>query len=274
MQARASIVVIGDEILDGHTQDTNSGWMARRLASAGVPVDRVVTVPDDPAAIGEALGAELRRSRPRLLLTSGGIGSTPDDLTMSAVAAHLGVGLSAHPILDARIDAWAQQAAADGMAIPEDQLAAMRRMAQVPDGAYLLAGTRGVTPGVAVDRGGGVEEPSGATIVILPGVPEELTRIVEHGVEPVLARIGSPVHVREVRHPYPESMLSPLLSELGREHPDVALGSYPGRECLLRLKGPADEVARVEARVRERLEALAGDAVATRLSARWQARWE
>ncbi|MGM0818077.1 MAG: molybdopterin-binding protein, partial [Actinomycetota bacterium] len=52
--ARASIVVIGDEILDGHTRDTNSGWLAERLSARGVPVDRVVTVPDTMEAIDEA----------------------------------------------------------------------------------------------------------------------------------------------------------------------------------------------------------------------------
>lgn len=274
MHARASILVIGDEILDGHTRDTNSGWLAERLARAGVAVERIVTVGDDHDVIGEALEAELGRARPRLVFTSGGIGSTPDDLTMAAVAGYLGVRLVVHPHLDERIRARADEAAQEGAPVPPEQISALRRMAQVPDGAYLLEGRDGLTPGVAIDVDGGVESPAGATLVILPGVPQELTRIVEHGVDPVLERIGSPVHVREILHPYPESMLSPLLSVLTEEHPAVAIGSYPGRECVIRLKGPPEEVARVERRLGEHLDALAHDEVAGRLSARWQARWE
>ena len=89
---RASIVVIGDEILGGFVHDTNSHWLAGQLQTHGIPLDRVQTVPDTMAAIDEGLRMELGRSRPRLILTSGGIGSTPDDLTMEAVAATLGRG--------------------------------------------------------------------------------------------------------------------------------------------------------------------------------------
>jgi molybdopterin-biosynthesis enzyme MoeA-like protein len=73
----ASIVAIGDEILEGFVRDTNSGWLAERLRQVGVTLDRVVVVPDDVGAIVETLRAELSRSRPRLVFTSGGIGTTP-----------------------------------------------------------------------------------------------------------------------------------------------------------------------------------------------------
>ncbi|QBI18912.1 competence/damage-inducible protein A [Egibacter rhizosphaerae] len=274
MSNRASIVVIGDEILDGHTRDTNSGWLARRLSDHGIAVDRIVTVPDEDSAIHEALGHELARPRPRLVLTSGGIGSTPDDRTMAAVATYLDVDLVAHPDLDARLTGWARQSVEDDAPIPDDQFEAMRKMALVPDGAYLLPGMRGITPGVGIDLDGGSRSPQGATVIVLPGVPREFERIVDEGVEPLLAEIGQSVHVRELTHPYPESALSPLLGELTRDHPAVAVGSYPGKECVVRLKGPPEEVARVEARVRERLATLESDPVAARQSARWQARWE
>ncbi len=273
MTVRASIIVIGDEILDGHTRDTNSGWLAGWLSARGVTLDRVVTVPDEEAAIGEALTGELGRSANRLLLTSGGIGSTPDDLTMKAVAAHLGVRLEAHPVLDERISAWAAQALEEGVAIPAGQQRAMRKMALVPHGAYLLEGVTGFTPGVALDLSGGVLH-GGATLVILPGVPSELRRITEQGVEGLVAGLTRPDPVVELRHPYPESALTPLLEELVAEHPGVQIGSYPGHECVLRLKGPAPAVEVVARRLRDRLDALAGDEDAQWMSARWQAHWE
>ncbi len=83
MDLRASVVVIGGELLGGYVRDRKAGSQARcapgdqRLRDAAVPLDRVVTVPDDRAAIAEALALELGRPRPRLVLTSGGVGPTP-----------------------------------------------------------------------------------------------------------------------------------------------------------------------------------------------------
>ncbi|MBA2530008.1 MAG: competence/damage-inducible protein A, partial [Euzebyales bacterium] len=174
---RVSIVVIGDEILGGFVQDTNSGWLAGRLQVLGLPLDRVVTVPDDHDAIAEALATELARARPRVVLTSGGIGSTPDDLTLEAVARHLGVGLRTDPIIDAQITEALERAAASGMTLGEGHARSMRKMSRVPDGAYLLPGGHGLVPGIAVDVAGGSAAAAGATIVVLPGVPGELRRI-------------------------------------------------------------------------------------------------
>ena len=100
----ASLVVIGDEILGGYVTDTNSPWVADRLREHGVPLTRVQVVPDDAAAIDEALQLELARGRPRLVMTCGGIGSTPDDITYEAVAASLGRPLVEHPDIVARLE--------------------------------------------------------------------------------------------------------------------------------------------------------------------------
>jgi molybdenum cofactor synthesis domain-containing protein len=272
---RCSIVVIGDEILGGFVQDTNSGWLAGRLQVVGVPLDRVWTVPDDHEAIAEALRTELARGRPRLVLTSGGIGSTPDDVTMEAVAAHLGRGLVVEPDIDHRITRALEWTAGRGGAVTAEHEAAMRRMARVPDGAYLLGGARGIAPGVAVDVDGGCDVEGGATIVVLPGIPGELQRITAESIEPqLLAGRGIPDHVAELTHPYPESTLSPVFARLVAEYPDVHLGSYPGAECIVRLKGQRDRVEAAMALVRAELDALAADPGAEGLRASWAARHE
>jgi molybdenum cofactor synthesis domain-containing protein len=139
-QVAASVVVIGDEILGGFVQDTNSHWLAGRLQALGVPLERVQTVPDTVAAIVEALSAELARPRPRLVLTSGGIGSTPDDLTMEGVAATLGRPTVVDADIDGRISRALEWTAAQGLDVTEDHERGMRRMARVPEGAYLLPG--------------------------------------------------------------------------------------------------------------------------------------
>ena len=271
---RVSIIVIGDEILGGFVQDTNSGWLAERLQTLGFPLDRVMTVPDSFDAIDEALSAELRRPRPRLILTSGGIGSTPDDVTFEAVARHLGMQLRLEPTINSRISSALVWTADQGMNVTDDHERSMRKMAMVPDQGYLLPGAPGFVPGVAVDVDGGLDAESGATIVILPGVPGQLQRIFVDGIEPhLLAGRGHPQHVAEVRHPYPESTLSPVLDRLVAEYPDVHLGSYPGTECIVRLKGEKERVEAAMGLVQDYLDELDADPAAARLAEAWRARW-
>ncbi|CAN5606697.1 MAG: molybdopterin-binding protein [Actinomycetota bacterium] len=271
---RVSVIVIGDEILGGFVADTNSGWLAGRLQVIGVPLDRVVTVPDEYHAIDETLATELARSRPRLVITSGGIGSTPDDLTLESVAGHLGVSMRTEAAIDERITAALEWTAQQGVTVTEGHAASMRKMARVPAPAYLLPGNEGLVPGIAVDLDGGLQACAGATIVVLPGVPGELRRIMTEGVEPaLLAGRGEPQHVAEVTHGYPESTLNPVLDRLVAEYPDVHVGSYPGAQCVIRLKG---DKARVEAGmelVTDYLDGLATDPGAASLLAGWRARW-
>lgn len=271
---RVSIIVIGDEILGGFVQDTNSGWLAQRCQSLGFPVDRVVTIPDSFDAIDEALGAELGRARPRLVLTSGGIGSTPDDVTFAAVARHLGMGLRLEPTINERISAALTWTESQGVEVTSDHERSMRKMAMVPDDSYVVPGTPGFVPGVAVDVGGGLAEDGGATIVVMPGVPGQLQQIFTDGVERhLLAGRGQPQHVEEITHPYPESTLNPVLDRLVAEFPDVHLGSYPGYECTVRLKGDKERVTEAMQVVLDYLRVLDADPGAGRLSAAWQARW-
>jgi molybdenum cofactor synthesis domain-containing protein len=273
VQAAASIIVIGDEILGGFVQDTNSHWLAARLQALGIPLDRVQTVPDTLAAIDEALRAELARARPRLIMTSGGIGSTPDDLTMEGVAATLGRGMVVDADIDRRISRALEWTAAQGAVVTEGHERAMRRMARVPAGAYLLPGAQGVAPGVAVDVDGGLAG-GGVTIVILPGIPSELQRIFDSGIVPdLLDGFGHPQHVVELTHPYPESTLNPLFDRLVADYPDVHLGSYPGMPCIVRLKGVRDRVEAAEALVRAHLAELEADPGSQRLREAWSVRW-
>src|SRR5918992_714064 len=105
----ASMIAVGDEILDGFVQDQNSHWMAERLRQHGVLLQRVTFVRDSVRQISEELRQQLEGPRPRLLFTSGGIGSTHDDVTYQAVANSLGRELILHPALQERMEeavAW------------------------------------------------------------------------------------------------------------------------------------------------------------------------
>ncbi|HSK95868.1 MAG TPA: molybdopterin-binding protein, partial [Euzebyales bacterium] len=132
---QASIVVIGDEILQGFVRDTNSGWLAERLRRLGIALDRVIVVPDDAEAIVGALRAELRRSRPRVVFTSGGIGTTPDDRTMAAVATCLDVDLVAEPALERMVGGIVARLTERGHEVDAAQRTVLSKLAAVPRGA-------------------------------------------------------------------------------------------------------------------------------------------
>jgi molybdopterin-biosynthesis enzyme MoeA-like protein len=270
---RASIVVIGDEILDGFVRDSNSGLLARRLGDLGIPLDRVVVVPDETDAIVEALGTELARSRPRVLFTSGGIGTTPDDRTMAAVATLLHVDLVGEPTLLTMVDNIVERLVARGHEVDAPQHAALAKLARVPDGARALTGPDGGAPAVRIDLDGGLDAVGGAAIVILPGVPGQFRALVGHLERTLLAGRGAPVHVVELRHGYPESVLTPTLEALERQMPDVGIGSYPGAQCVVRVKGRPEAVQRAVAELQRVFDDFDDDPGMQRLAQAWQRGW-
>jgi len=251
-------------------RDTNSGWLANRLQPHGVTVTRVVTVPDDFAAIDEALSAELARSRPRLILTTGGIGSTPDDLTYEAVAASLGRPL----VVATEVERWVGAAViwTRGQGFDADELFVdhMMKMARIPEGATLLRPRSAYAPGVRVDVDGGIDQPAGATIVVLPGVPSLVEAIFTEAIEPTLvAGRGDPKSVVELEHGFPESVLNRCFVALAERYPDVQLGSYPGSPMLVRLKGRPDAVDAAYAELKEYVAALEAGPAGQQLRRAW-----
>ncbi len=268
----ASLVVVGDEILGGYVTDTNSPWLADRLRDHGVPLARVHVVPDDAEAIDEALSAELARPSPRLVFTSGGIGSTPDDLTYEAIAASLGRDLVEDPHIGQRIEqalAWTRD---QGMEVSDDFAWHLGRMARIPAGSRLLWREGGWAPGVVVDVDGGVDD-GGVSIVVLPGVPAEFRAIVGQVVEPVLLADRNPVPaVAEIEHGFPESALNLTFVEVQERFPHVKLGSYPGSPMLVRLSGDREQVDGAVTLVRDALRTLEESPAGARLASAWQAR--
>lgn len=269
----ASVVVIGDEILGGFVEDTNSSWLVARLREQGVSVARIHTVPDDADAIDEALQAELARRRPRLVLTTGGVGSTPDDLTYEAVAASLDLELTVDPQLAERVEGALEWTRAHGVEVDEEFRWHMMRMARVPDGARLLAPDASWSPGVRVDVDGGIDVPAGATVVMLPGVPSQLRSVFRAAVDrDLLAGHDGHVAVAELTHGFPESALNTCFARLLTRYPDVKLGSYPGVPMLVRLRGPREHVEAALEELRTFVRELEDDPAGVRLREAWTAR--
>jgi molybdenum cofactor synthesis domain-containing protein len=221
---RAAILAIGREILRGRVQDTNSWVLTRRLAGIGIEVVRIASCDDDL----DAIVREIRRSLEdgaRLVLTTGGLGPTGDDLTLQALAAATNRSMVQHPearrlVAERYAQLHAVGAVADSVLTPTRE-----KMAWLPQGARPLPNAIGAAPGVWLEAGD-------ASYIALPGVPAEMVEILEEEVLPLLApRIPTAVFVerRIVTKARDESAVAPLLRELGRELPEVFFKSHPTR---------------------------------------------
>lgn len=205
----AALVVIGDEILSGRTQDKNVAQLASWLNVQGIRLAEVRVVADVEGAIVEAVNA--LRARNDYLFTTGGIGPTHDDITVDAIAAALGVPVVVHPEARATLDSYYQTRGG----LTDARL----RMARVPDGADLIPNRMSGAPGI---RWG--------NIFILAGVPhiatgmlDALTGTLEGGL-PVLSRtVGSWVAESEIADFLAETERAQNQDGAGR----VSIGSYP-----------------------------------------------
>lgn len=200
----AALVTVGNELLYGETVDTNAAWLARALSALGIEVRRTFTVGDVAADIQEAVTAAMEGSD--VVLVSGGLGPTPDDLTKPAVAELLGLEIE----LDQKLlDRLAERFRARGY----DTLPATNRsQAEVPEGALVLRNPNGTAPGLGLETGS-------CLVVLLPGVPLELRGIFDGDLSSLLRdRLASrlePIHHRMIHTTgVPESRLSELVEDL------------------------------------------------------------
>ena len=201
----AAVLVIGDEILSGRTQDKNVAQIATWLDVQGIRLREVRIVPDVETEIIEALNAI--RARYDYVFTTGGIGPTHDDITVDAVAKALGVGVIVHPEARAILEGYYSKR---GGELTEARL----RMARTPDGAELIPNRMSGAPGIRIGN-----------LFVMAGVPhitagmlDALTGELEGGKPLVAHTIGAWA---------PESEIADLLRLGEKEHPGVAIGSYP-----------------------------------------------
>ena len=203
MTLTAAILVIGDEILSGRTQDTNSTYIARQLAGLGIDLKEIRVVPDDQGEIVAALNA--LRARFDFLFTTGGIGPTHDDITADAVAKAFGVGIGYHPeayaLLEARYGA-------------DNFNEARKRMARVPEGGTLIRNSVSTAPGFRIGN-----------VFVMAGVPAVMRAMMED-IATVLPR-GVPVASMTVSVRAPEGAIAAGLEAVQKSFPAIAIGSYP-----------------------------------------------
>jgi len=235
MAKTAAMLVIGDEILSGRTQDTNSNYVARQLTAIGIDLKEVRVVGDAEEEIVAALN--VLRSRFDFVFTTGGIGPTHDDITADAVAKAFNVGIGYHPEAYALLEA---------RYAPGEFNEARKRMARIPDGGSLIKNSASVAPGFQIGN-----------VFVMAGVPMVMRAMMEE-ILPRLPR-GVPVQSIVISTALPEGAIAEGLTQIQKAYPETAIGSYPwyrdgkfGAQLVVRSR----DAAMVEAAARE-IEALA-----------------
>lgn len=200
----AALIVIGDEILSGRTQDKNISQIAKWLNVQGIRLGEVRVIADDMDAIAEAVN--ILRARNDYLFTTGGIGPTHDDITVDAVSKALEVDVIIHPVARAILEKYY----ADKGGVNEGRL----RMARVPDGAELIENRMSGAPGIRIGN-----------LYLMAGVPhitagmlDALTGTLEGGAPLLSSTLGAWA---------PESEIADVLSAAEKAHKGCQIGSYP-----------------------------------------------
>ncbi len=245
---RAEIITSGTELLLGDLVDTNAAYLSRQLRALGINVHYRTTVGDNEQRTAEAISLAMRRAD--LVITTGGLGPTVDDVTRQAVARATGRPLILHPELLAAIEARFRSF---GYRMTENNV----QQAYIPEGAVAIPNPVGTAPCFAV------ETPTGA-IIALPGVPRELEYLMENAVIPYLRRrfgLREVIKTRVLKTcAIGESAVDQRIADLMQSrNPTVGLNAHPGQtDVRITAKADSEDEADrmlddMEARIRERL---------------------
>lgn len=231
-----AIVTVGDELLSGDTEDTNATWLGSELAERGVSVARMLTVPDDLHIISDAV-RQYSEAFDAVIIT-GGLGGTPDDMTMAAVAAAFDRPLAVSELAREDLERTLEAIAEDYPDLDVD----LEAEASLPEGARPLLNEAGLSPGCVIEN-----------VYVLPGIPREMKAMFRG----VAEEFSGDVETESFYTDEPEANLIERLSE-ARDRFDVVVGCYPDRDAgHNRLKISGDDPDTLEAAVawlRERVE--------------------
>ena len=200
----ACLLVIGNEVLSGRTQDANIRFLAVKLGELGIPLREVRVIPDIAQTIVDTVNEV--RTKFTYVFTTGGIGPTHDDITSECIAAAFGVPWEPHPVAFKRMEAAYR---------PGEFNAARQRMGTMPRGAQLIDNAMSVAPGFQMEN-----------VFVMAGVP----RVMQSMFEWLAPRLegGEKIESRSVYAlGLPEGVIAEGLTAIQARYPDIDLGSYP-----------------------------------------------
>jgi nicotinamide-nucleotide amidase len=208
----AEILCVGTEILLGDIVNTNAAYISRELAACGIACYYQSVVGDNPGRLSESL--RLALSRADIVLTTGGLGPTYDDLTKETVAACFGLTMDLHlPSLDRMRSFFTR--------INRPFTSNNEKQAFMPVGSVIFDNERGTAPGLAIEK-------DGKTVIMLPGPPGEMTWMFDHKVKPFLQSRSSEILVSKTIHIFGlgESAVESVLHDYMLEHTNPTIAPY------------------------------------------------
>jgi nicotinamide-nucleotide amidase len=255
----AEIIAVGSELLGSTRVDTNSLFLSERLASLGIELRAKSVVGDDRSRLEAILRGAL--SRAELVILTGGLGPTDDDLTREVVAGTLGLPLREDPAILAQIQ---ERFAARGLRMPHVN----RKQAMVPKGAAVLENPRGTAPGLSIEH-------DGRSVVLLPGPPREMQPMFDDLCAATLNARAGGARIHQAKlfvagrgESHVEEIAQPIYSRWLRETPPIetTILAMPGQvelHLMLRAEGGNDAAARLRAAREELVAALGADVFST-----------
>lgn len=220
---KAEVITIGDEILYGQINDTNSQWLGEKLSSIGIPLAQKTTVGDGKSSILAALNAANLRAD--VIITTGGLGPTKDDITKKTIAEFFGVEITKRPEILEHVSSLLEKYGLKMDALNETQ-------AEIPENATTITNNWGTAPGMWFEFNNKVW-------ISMPGVPREMKAMMKEFVFPKLQNHFRTPHIKHqiIRTVgIPESQLAPILSDWENRFPNNLKLAYLPRISEVRLR--------------------------------------
>jgi len=219
------IIGVGNELLIGKIANTNAQWLAKRITTTGLTVSRITVIGDDITEISTAILESLKR-KPKMIITTGGLGPTFDDKTLEGIGKALKCPLKVNPEAKKMIENKYHQYLKEGRIEDEVELTPPRvKMATLPESSKPLPNPVGTAPGVLIKC-------DDTNIIALPGVPPEMEAIFDGSIQLMLRKIAGDAVFYESSMAVGgvmESDLAPLIDKTMHDNPYIYIKSHPGQ---------------------------------------------
>jgi len=241
--ANVEMLIVGNELLTGDIQDTNSNWLCKLMHEKGGSVNRVTVIPDVLDIITHEVSAAVERGVD-ILFTSGGLGPTSDDLTLEGVANAAGCGVEIHPEALEMLKTQFQSFFDRGIIKQTELTPQRKKMACIPQNAEPLFNTVGIAPGVHMKIGE-------TSIVCAPGIPSEHKAVVNRAMEECFEDLfeqGEALSRRITVNDGGEAYVEPVIARITKKYPEIytkslakAIGNSPELDVIMTISGVGEK---------------------------------